>query len=244
MTPHALALALVLLYFGSAATARDEDARTRIRIGEAYDRSSGEMLYREIHEERWVRNRLTEDRVSYRRTDGAEFATKRVHYGAHPTAPEFELVNTASGHQEAMRYAGNAIEVRFRASAGEPERSATLPLLASAIADAGFDRFVEQHWDLLTGGETIVRPFLVPSRLGLVDMRIRRAGEVAAAHGRQVVFELAIDSALLRIVVPAVRVHYDLGTRALRRYVGVANLRGAHGRNLDVIIEFPPRAPD
>ncbi len=105
------------------------------------------------------------------------------------------------------------------------------------FGDTGFDRFIERSWDRLVAGEAMVRPFLIPSRLGPVDMRIRR---LHCAGDRDVEFELAIDAALLRLVVSAIGVRYDASTRKLLRYEGLSNLRAGDGTNLDVTIAFSP----
>ena len=147
MTMRALALILGLgLELAMAAApvraVQDEDGQVRVRTGIACDRSSGAPLYREIHKERWVEGRLVEDRVSYHRPDGNEFAAKRVDYRASAIAPEFELADAASGHEEALQRIGDTLVVRYRASQDAPERSATLPATGGLIADAGFERFV------------------------------------------------------------------------------------------------------
>lgn len=238
MTVRALIVACALLPVAPTPAAEGGEFRMHARAGLACDRSSGEPLYRELHEERWEDGRLVEDRVTYSRPDGEVFATKRVDYRTDPVAPDFELVDSASGHTESLHREGDSLVVGFRPPGGESKRFATLPVTAALIADAGFDRFIERSWDRLVAGEVLVRPFLIPSRLGSVDMRIRRLRRSANAGDRAVAFELAIASALLRLVVPAVNVHYDAATRALLRYEGTSNLRGADGGNLDVTIEF------
>ena len=240
MIARVLVLTLALLPAPSMPAAQSGEDRMRARTGVACDRSSGEPLYRELHEERWEGSRLVEDRVTYSRLDGEIFATKRVDYRADLVAPDFELFNSATGHREALERRGDALVVRYRASHGEPERSAAVPSTAGLIADAGFDRFIAGSWDRLVAGEPVVRPFLIPSRLGSVDMRI---GRLSRSGDGAVAFELAIDSALLRLVVPAIRVWYDAATQALLRYEGTSNLRGADGRNLDVTIVFSSTPP-
>lgn len=238
MILRALALAVTLwLPYAAHATPGGEGA-TRVRTGVACDRSSGALLYRELHEERWVDGRLVEDRVSYRRAEGEVFATKRVDFRASATAPDFDLLDSASGHREALERTADAMVVRYRPSWNARERSATLPSAPTLVADAGFDRFIERNWDRLVAGETMVRPFLIPSRLRTVDMRIRRVRDDARGAGRTVALELAIDSALLRLIVPAVRVLYDTSARTLVLYEGVSNVRDAAGSNADVTIAF------
>lgn len=244
MIPRALVLAFAVLPAGSAFAAGSGDDRMRVRTGVACERSTGEPLYREVHEERREGDRVVEDRVTYSDPGGEVFATKRVDFRADAVAPDFELVDSASGHREALERVGDALVVRYRAPGGAPERSAALPPGAALIADAGFDRFIERSWGRLMAGEAMVRPFLIPSRLGPVDMRIRRLRRAGVAGHGDIEFELAIDSALLRLVVPAIRVHYDASMRTLLRYEGISNLRGADGRNLHVTIEFSPGRPE
>jgi len=235
--PRALVVALALLPAVAAFAAGSGDDRVRVRTGAACERSTGEPLYREVHEERWEGGRIVGDRVTYHRPGGEVFATKWVDFRADAVAPDFELVDSASGHREALERVGDALVVRYRAPDGTPERSAMLASGAALIADAGFDRFIERSWDRLVAGEAVVRPFLIPSRLGSVDMRIRR---LHRAGDRDAEFELAIDSALLRLVVPAIRVRYDASNRRLLRYEGISNLRAGDGTNLDVTIAFSP----
>ena len=240
MIPRAPVLALALLPAVPTFAAGSGEDRVLVRTGAACERSTDEPLYREVHEERWEGGRIVEDRVTYNRPGGEVFATKRVDFRADAVAPEFKLVDSASGHREALERVGDALVVRYRAPGGTPERSATLASGAALIADAGFDRFIEGSWDRLVAGKAVVRPFLVPSRLGTVDMRIRRLRRPGVAGAREVEFELAIDSALLRLVVPAIRVRYDASTRRLLRYEGISNLRAGDGTNLDVTIAFSP----
>ncbi len=246
MTARRLILALALLPVSSTLAAQTGEEWMHSRTGMACERSSGKPLYRELHEVRREGDRLVEERVTYRRPDGEVFAAKRVDYrGGDLVAPEFELSNSATGHEEALDRRADGLVVRFRASAAERERSATIPPPAGLIADAGFDWFIAENWNRLVSGEALVRPFLVPSRLDSVDMRIRRLprrgddSAIGGTTGGTIGFELAIDSALLRLVVPAIRVWYDAATRTMLRYEGISNLRGADGRNLDVTIVFP-----
>jgi len=220
----------------SGATQSGEDWR-HARTGMACERSSGKPLYREFHEVRREGGRLVEGRVTYRRPDGEVFATKRIDYRADLVTPDFELLNSATGHEEAFGRQGDALVVRYRGSQDKAGRSATIPSTTGLIVDAGFDQFIVGSWDRLVAGEALVRPFLVPSRLGSVDMRIRRLPR--RGDDDTIVFELAIDSALLRLVAPAIRIWYDASTRAMLRYEGITNVRGANGKNLDVTIVFP-----
>ncbi|MBF2758879.1 MAG: hypothetical protein ISN28_01210 [Ectothiorhodospiraceae bacterium AqS1] len=225
--------------------------RVQLRVGFACDRQSGKPLYREIHEERWEGERLVEDRVRYRSPTGEEFAVKRVDYRASPITPDFALEDRSIGHRESLerdRQSG-ALRVSYRAPGEETSmKSSVLEGGIDPIADAGFEQMLLQSWDRLLAGETITRPFLIPSYLQVIDMRLRHRPEASKDGSAQmpsplalVRFELTIDSFWLRLVVPAINVYYESTSRELVRYEGPSNLRNAKGRNLDVSIDFTPR---
>ncbi|WP_156013252.1 hypothetical protein [Thioalkalivibrio sp. HK1] len=259
---RSLIIAMLILASGAIASQRvlaldtPEDRandRMQIRVGFACDRQSGEFLYQEIHEERWESGQLMEDRVGYRSPQGEEFAAKRVDYRASPVTPDFALDDRSTGHRESLerdRQSG-ALRVSYRAPGDRSDTSMKSEVLEGRIdpiADAGFERMLLQSWDRLLAGETITRPFLIPSYLQVIDMRLRhrpQAGDTESAKIPSlpdlVRFELTIDSFWLRLVVPAIEVYYESKTKELVRYEGPSNLRNAQGRNLDVSIDFTPR---
>ena len=106
------------------------------------------------------------------------------------------------------------------------------------IADAGFDHFIGEHWSWLMRERKVVRPFLIPSLGRFVNFRIRRVDPGPAQPEGEVGFVLEADSALLRLLAPAVRVDYTDGNRRLRRYIGLSNVRDESGSNFDVVIVF------
>jgi hypothetical protein len=211
-------------------------AEERVRVGRAYDFTSGVLIYEERHVETLADGAVVADAVDYVDPQGRVFAAKRVDFNLHPLVPEFELVDERTGHLEALRRVGEGrLVVSYRERAEDELREASLAAPEAALADAGFDRFIAAHWDELVAGTVLVRQFLVPSHLGFMDFRIRRARD--DAPGR-VGFLLEIDSALLRLVVPAIAVVYDRSSRRLLRYQGLSNLRDERGENHTVRIEF------
>lgn len=249
------AIAALVIAFGSIASQGvfafdDQEDRMQIRVGFACDRKSGEPAYREIHEEIWESGRLVEDRVSYRSPQGEEFAVKRVDYRASPITPDFSLDDRSIKHRESLerdRQSG-ALRVSYQSPGDTLMQSVVLEGRSDPIADAGFEQLLLQSWDRLLAGESITRPFLIPSHLEAIDMRLRYRPEASEERSAAmpslpslVVFELAIDSFWLRLVVPAIKLYYESTTRELVRYEGPSNLRNAKGRNLDVNIDFTPR---
>ena len=213
-------------------------AEVRQRTGCAYDRSTGEMLYVETHEERFHAQRPVSARVLYTDPEGRRFAEKSVDFSGGAVMPRFHFENSATGHAEGLESSGGGLTVLFRESQASDVRRTRLDGAVRGIADAGFDHFIGAHWSRLMRERKVVRPFLIPSLGRFVDFRIRRVESGPAQPEGEVGFVLEADSALLRLLVPAVRVDYTAGDRRLRRYTGLSNVRDESGSNFDVVIVF------
>ena len=201
----------------------------------------GHLLYRESH---WIfataegRTRL----VLYRCPDGEPFARKWVRDHGRPTSPDVDLEDARRGYREGVRRrADGRREVFVRRDAGSAERSALLDDAPAPVIDAGFDAFLRAQWNL--DPDTGLRvPFLLPSRLGTLDLKVRRLSD-QVIDGRPVRrFRLGLDS-LVGFALPHLDVAYDARSRALWRFRGIANIRDVDGRNLSVRIDFAPPEP-
>lgn len=233
--PALAAMTLASLFFSVPAPG---DEVMKERVGYAYAAGSGRLLYTEHHQEWWIGDRILRDTVTYRDPQGSVIGEKHVDFRAKQDAPEFLLRNIRTGHSEGARIQSKQLRVSFKKAEDSPLKSDALRLPEGAIVDAGFDRFVEKNWEALMRGDTFVRPFLVPSRLQFFDFRIRRVDD-SSDPGRAT-FEMVIESPLIRLFAPAIKVVYHAGHRTLLEYDGVSNMRNANGENLDVEIRFDP----
>ena len=213
-------------------------AEIRQRTGCAYDRSTGEMLYVETHEERFHARRPVSAKVLYTDPEGRRFAEKSVDFSGDAVMPRFYFENSATGHAEGLESSGGGLTVLFRKSRTADVRRTRLDGAVRGIVDAGFDHFIGRHWSRLMRERKVVRPFLIPSLGRFVDFRIRRVDPGPGQPEGEVGFVLEADSALLRLLAPAVRVDYEARNRRLRRYTGVSNVRDESGGNFDVVIVF------
>lgn len=216
-------------------------AEANERIGYAYDKQTGEFLYSETHREVMEDGRIVTNTVSYKDGGGKVFAEKSIDFQRSLTMPDFHLVNADNGHIEGARGSDEQLDVHFRQLSDTDVREASVETPQNGIIDAGFDRFIEQHWDALISGDVIEREFLIPSQLDFYTFEIERA---ESEHLEAYAFELRIKSMFLQMFVRPVLVHYDAQTRSLLRYEGISNIRNDQGENFDVRIEFsgPSRA--
>ena len=212
------------------------NAEVSERVGYAYDKQTGEFLYSETHREVMEDGRIVKNTVSYRDSAGNVFAKKYIDFQRSLTMPDFHLVNAENGHLEGARGAGERLKVHFRQLSDTDVREASVETPGDGIIDAGFDRFIEQHWDALVAGQVIEREFLSPSQLDFYTFEIER---VRNESSDEYAFRLHIKSMFLQMFVQPVLVYYDSRTRSLLRYEGISNIRNGEGQNFDVRIEFP-----
>lgn len=206
--------------------------------GRAINPASGRLMYVEAHwlyDDRGDASRL----VLYRCPDGAPFARKIAHDHGHPQAPDFALDDGRTGYQEGVRSAGGKRTVYVRARKGAKERSAVLDTSPMPVIDAGFDAYIRSHWDQLgkNGSDTI--PFVIPSRLGTLSFKVKRMDDarIGGREARQ--YQLGLAS-WIGFALPHLDVAYDVKTRELLRFNGMANIHASNGDNVKARIEFDP----
>jgi hypothetical protein len=208
--------------------------------GYAYASGDNRLLYRETH---WLytENGIEHRLVVYSCPDGEPFVRKRVNSAPGPATPDVDLFDGRVGYREGVRTLEGRREVFAQADARSPERRAALPTPPppNAVIDAGFDAFVREHWDALSGSGVSPVPFLVPSELRFLDFTARMLRDGQAKGGDIRWFRLQLAS-WYGFALPHIDVAYDKHSHELREYSGVSNIRDGDGRNLNVTIRFPP----
>lgn len=229
---------LLCILFAAATPAAD-----RSFTGYARDLDSGSLLYVETHTVRAADTPQETREVLYRREPGAEpFARKQLSYGTDRARPSFTFLDQRSGFAESVTREGEGqngnIRVSVRAGRAAPEKLATLPGAEVAVIDAGFDEFVRARWDELQGGPGVTAPFLVPSRLGAVNFKVRKVGKTRIEGAAASVIRLSLAGPL-GWFLPDIDVTYRDSDRRLLRYRGLTNIRDANGELLSGQIDFP-----
>lgn len=207
--------------------------------GDARDPASERLLYREDHLIRSDGNDPQQRVVLYRCPDGTAFARKLVDYRDSKTAPAFTLIDARDGYREGLRRSGKTVSVYSKDHSARIDPG---PDAERLVADAGFDEFLHAHWDALLARGVLPIRFAVPAFTRELDFKVRSLGK-ARIDGMPVqTFQLKLGG-LLAVVSPRIDVAYDAGTRNLRRYTGVTNIRSDAGKSLKAQIDFtqPPQ---
>ena len=211
--------------------------------GVARARHSTDFLYGERHVLSYRQGRIAERVVLYTCRDGAAFARKTVSY-RDALVPDFLFENASDGMRQGIRETATegakpaSRSVFYRERAGDPEKSGPLPSAPDLVADAGFDEFVQAHWDALMSGRTLHMRFLLPSRLDDYAFQVQRARGELAQGSPTVVFRLRL-SGLWGWFLPQIDVTYRMADHLLVRYDGISDLHDPSGNNYKTTIEFP-----
>lgn len=223
--------------------------------GVATSRHSSDFLYGEHHVLLYRGGRLAERVVLYTCRDGSAFARKTVNY-VDPLAPDFFVEDVTDGMREGIRTvalesaqpqahsglsAGAATRtVFFRPGARDAEKFGPLPSVPGLVADAGFDEFVQAHWDALRQGKPLEMRFLVPSRLDDYGFEVEHLRSDMVQGTPVEVFRLKL-SGIWGWFLPGIDVSYSAADHVLVRYDGVSDLRDKDGNNFKTTIEFAPQ---
>lgn len=214
-------------------------------VGEAFDRETGELLYREYYT---LDDHKLPSKVEYRLPDGQPLATKKLRFlmgdPTDRTMPSVEHHNLLTGRlMEVQRddVEGGKISIRYRESHKGALEIAAIPFKKLAVVDAGFDEFVRQYWDRLLAKESLIIYFLMPSRLDFVALRLsyRTIPPNQDEWSKQAVWIQATPAnGLLRLFVDPIDLYYQRDSRRLIRYSGVSNLVDPSGSSMTVDIRY------
>ncbi len=224
---------LMILPLSLAAQQRLETA-----VGLAYDKDSGELLYREEHFQRFEGDQIRQRQVLYRCPRGPVFARKQVDYRDSLFAPAFSMQDLRSGLREGLRRENGQAEVYIQRGGESRESAATLSAVNNLVADAGFDEFIRRNWDALQDGDRPRIQFVLTFRQSTAGFRVRKVGDEDIDGQPASTFRLSL-SGVLGLFVSSIEASYHRETRALLRYEGVSNVRDVDGENYVTRIVFP-----
>ena len=214
-------------------------AEQRHYTGVAYGVDTGQVRYREEHwlfEDGGVPTRL----VLYRCKSGQPFASKIVHYRKNAWDPDFELHDHRDGYLEGAEYVQSTWRVYVKENAASRQQEDRLPEHTNTVVDAGFDDYVQTHWDALQSGRDLTAAFLMPSRLAYVNVKLQPDGASTKDGVAVRRFRMKLDS-WLGAIAPSISMVYSETAHRLLEFVGPSNIRDAGGKRQQVRIEFSPR---
>ena len=206
-------------------------------------RHSADFLYGERHVVLYRQGHIAERVVLYTCRDGSPFAHKLVSYPDR-LVPDFMFENASDGMREGIREKSADAQrsdqrtVYYRERTGAPEKSGPVPVVPGLVADAGFDEFVQMHWDQLVSGKALEMRFLIPGRLSDYGFQVQRLRRDIVAGVATEVFRLRL-AGIWGWFLPGIDVYYGATDHLLMRYDGLSDLHDPSGNNYKTTIDFP-----
>ncbi|MBL8255777.1 MAG: hypothetical protein JNJ62_04180 [Pseudoxanthomonas mexicana] len=232
-----LPAALLLASAGSRAAANTDIEQQE---AQAYARSGTALLYRESHW-RYRQDGGARRLVLYRCPDGRAFARKTVIERSRAQAPDFDFEDARDGYREGVRSGprGRVVYVRTDTAARQKERALAVP--DDGVIDAGFDASVRLHWTALRAGRGVTQPFLLPSRMAFMPVRLTPDASVSWNGIPAKRLTMRLDR-WYGFVAPTMQLTYADADQRLLEFAGIATIRDGAGKHQDVRIVFPKPA--
>ncbi|EMJ99800.1 hypothetical protein AB3N61_00755 [Leptospira sp. WS58.C1] len=207
--------------------------------GTAYDLETGNLLYKDFHEETWENGRHISSIITYKDPEGKTFAKKRISFSKSRTLPEFQLEDYRDGYLEggALRNE-NTVKLFFRRKFEDSIQEKTIGSGGLSALDGGFDYFVIDHWDELMSGKKIKFNFLVPVERDKFEFLAEKTKE-GEYNGKPALYlRLKIASSILSVFVKPIDLVYDIQSKRIMEFRGTSNINDENGKSYKVKIVY------
>jgi hypothetical protein len=206
----------------------------------AVDVGTRKPVYIEERKQLDAPDRLGTWHFTYRDVEGKTIVQRQVDFAKSTVKPSFRLEDLRNGYAEGAELVGDKIRVFAGGSADKPYRERLLKVPEPAVVDAGFNFFVEKHWDALMKGEVLTFNFVAPSQLDYFRFRVSKSRDITHAQRQAVFLKMEVDQPFLRLFVDPIQLTYDKATRKLLVYDGISNISDGKGKTHRVRMEFNP----
>jgi hypothetical protein len=214
-------------------------------VGYVRDASTQRYLYTEVHEQSLAADGAVQTGVTiYYDPQGREIGRKTLDFRAHRTIPIYRMDLPALGYSEGITRNSPPVFV-FKRDKDQEERKA-LPLDEGLVAaDEGFNQLLLDQLDTIRQGDTLRFSLIAAGRTDRFSFRARRIDEQLL--GGTMVMRVRVEpDSMLRMLVPAITLVYDIKARRLMHYEGMSNLidpdTGKAYRHISIVYGGPPPA--
>jgi len=206
-------------------------------IGRAYDQISGDLLYSEEH---YFLN-TTFHTVIYKEPTGKIFARKEVFYLSNAFAPDIYQVNHRNGESINIHMKDNQYLIRYQENLDKPMKTRSIRDNTGLVIDAGFNKYIQTNWQLLTANQSPSIKYLLPTRQTTIELVIERT---SCKESNQTCFLIEPSNWFFRMLSKPLVLTYDSDSRKLMTFQGKSNISDSEGNYQEVLIhyDFSPEA--
>lgn len=203
-------------------------AKTTQYWADAYDLSTGRLIYKEKHVERYSGKRPSVFDVSYYTVQGKLFATKTVRFNHTAYDPDIYLNSQSLSYTEYTRHIGsNTYRVGYQDKNSNQLITRKLSVPYVQVIDNGFDLYIKDNLDKLIRGNKLYFNYIAPAKLDYYRFRLNPvfiSSQIIRIH-------IEPNAMLARWFSQPVIVEYDIQKRRMTSYKGVTNIPSGNGNN-------------
>lgn len=225
--------------YGNEINRKPEASTTNAQIvGEAYDKKSKELIYREYHY--FYEN---QHYVAYKSPNNQLKVEKSLEYPeGNLLIPSFIQHNELTKQQMSVQHQDKVVFIT------QGKRSKTLSSRAPypLVIDAGFDHFIQQYWQTLVSGKPEKFSFVFAKRLSIVHMQAKNIdctaeGKTTSKETIHYCFTLTPTNLAFKLFSTPIELTYN-SEKQLINYKGISNIELPSGKTPSVNIQYhyPP----
>lgn len=210
-----------------------------VTAGSAYNLEDGQLLYRELYT---AMDENKSVRVDYVSPQGNTFATKTLVYGGEVFQPAFHYEDTRDNEFISAQFQGARLVLTHGMNSSKNEK--IIQDNARVVIDAGFDAYIQLHWDKLLAGKKLKFDFAMPTRLSTIALEVHKINASDSPvynqeYGREwIYFQIAPAKKIISFFADPIHLAYDPNGKYLMRFHGRSNLDDDQGAPVDVRIEY------
>lgn len=210
--------------------AADGSPQQRRFSGRAVHAETGQWLYTEQHQQTLRNGRWVGGTIRYVSPQGQLLGEKKLEFLKDRYVPVMRTVYPLLQEEEAITEVADETVTMETIKAGQ-RKTREVARVPGLAVDSGFHVFVQEKLEELSAGRAIQMQLGVISQFDHFRFRIRRAEGATA----QVIRLLVEADSMLRLLVPSVKLAYDLRSRDMLEYEGISNLLDPQTRKAPVV---------
>jgi len=201
--------------------------------GEARLRS-GELFYREQHQEFYDGERLAKAQTVYVDSGGKKIGELASVYSGVPGLPQYRYQDLRSGYEDGVEIRSDTVVVFRKPSASKPREDVEIAISPQLVSGQGFNHLVRNSLEELISAGPLHVKLILPTRLDYFQFRAR----FREATDQFVKVRFEIDNWILRLFASHLDLVYEKKTKRLIRYEGISNIEDSTGRHPFVMITY------
>lgn len=209
----------LLSYFASAETL----------VGEA--KYKGQLEYTEFHEITYFKNMIQKIDSNYLNLD-KKIAFRQIEFPENHYIPNLVFKDELSTDTYSVTV--NGLKAVLKTFIGGKEKTTNFDVEDHMVLPDSISKYIYDNFSLVMSEPKVLK-CLFPSSHRFLDIIVKNEGSKVKD---EVVFSIKPKSSIISLFTTKTFIHYNMQTKAWKKYIGPSNLKNSKGKNLQVEIEY------